>query len=236
MHKARLQEALVEELSTFTRVIGGQYTDALQKAYTSLEFLIGNDARNLSNEGRASLRRVQGGLQRMKLMTDDLVAFSKIEADEAGLSDVNLNQVLEIVQDEMEEKLNSCELKVVAGELPVIPGYAMLISLLFYHLLDNACKFVRKGPEPQVSVQHELVEGADRSYHVISFRDNGIGFEESKTSEVFELFIRHEDKQRYKGSGMGLAVCKKIMDLHGGLITTESHPGEGSLFSCWFPR
>ncbi|MCK7556626.1 ATP-binding protein [Chitinophaga sedimenti] len=236
LHKDRVNEALMDELGTFTRIIGGQYADALQKAYTSLEFLINNDARNFSNEGRASLRRVQSSLQRMKLMTADLVAFSSIEADEASFSAVELNQVLDIVRGEMEEKLTRSKVTVTADTLPVINGYAMLVSLLFYHLLDNAVKFTRPGVKPVVAVKYNSIDSRDLSYHVISFKDNGIGFEEGRSDKIFELFSRHEDRQRYKGSGIGLAVCKKIMDRHGGLITTESNPGEGSLFSCWFPR
>ncbi|WP_295116863.1 ATP-binding protein [uncultured Chitinophaga sp.] len=229
--KERINDALVEELNAFTRVIGGQYTTALQKAYTSLEFLISNDGQQLSNEGRASLRRVQSALQRMKLMTQDLVSFSSIEADQDSFSEIDLNQVLEIVKGEMEGKLTHSNVVIDVDPLPVVKGYAMLVSLLFYHLLDNAGKFSREGVAPKITIRYNRLDG----YHVVSFNDNGIGFEEASSAQIFGLFNRHTDRQRYKGSGIGLAVCKKIMDLHGGFITTESNPGVGSMFSCWFP-
>jgi light-regulated signal transduction histidine kinase (bacteriophytochrome) len=107
----------------------------------------------------------------------------------------------------------------------------MLVSLLFYHLLDNAGKFSRDGIAPVITIRYNRLDG----YHVVSFNDNGIGFEEASSEQIFGLFNRHMDRQRYKGSGIGLAVCKKIMDLHGGFITTESKPDVGSMFSCWFP-
>jgi len=126
-----------------------------------------------------------------------------------------------------------------------IKGYPNLLSLLFYHLLDNAIKFRKPNTQPVIEIQYSNIEGtninhadadAALTYFVVSIADNGIGMECLEKEKLFTMFYKGHDKTKYKGSGIGLAICKKIMDLHNGFITVEAREqGEGAIFRCFFP-
>jgi light-regulated signal transduction histidine kinase (bacteriophytochrome) len=240
--KNRELEALSSELRTFNTIAANDYNDTLKGLYNSMEFIITNDARNLSDAGKANIRRAQAAIQKMKLLTDDIIAFSKIHTDEQ-MTAVDLNEALAIVISGLDEKIRTEKAIVHSAHLPVISGYAPLISLLFYHLITNALKFRKEEADPVINIKHSAEPGKDiehsaavkdASYHMISFIDNGIGFDPKEGEKIFTMFYRLHEKGKQKGSGIGLAICKKIMDLHGGFIASECTP-ECTTFKCYFP-
>jgi signal transduction histidine kinase len=238
--KNRQLEALSSELKTFNTIAANDYNETLKHLYTSMEFIINNDAKNLSDAGKANIRRAQAAIQKMKLLTDDIVAFSKINSDERMIP-VDLNETLAGVVAGLDEKIRSENAVIRPDKLPIIYGYPTLISLLFYHLLSNSLKFRKKELDPVIDVKHALKKGEeiehsaamDTSYNVISFIDNGIGFDPQEGEKIFTMFYRLHEKGKQKG-GIGLAICKKIMDLHGGFIDSECNP-ECTTFRCYFP-
>jgi signal transduction histidine kinase len=232
--KNRELQSLNNELKTFTSIAAFDYKDTLKTLYTNLEYIISHDARNFSNTGRANLRKAQTAIQKMKLLTDDIVAFSNIQVLDDNASPVDLNKVLKDVTKELDEKM--FEVTFEKENLPVVNGYPFLIDLLFFHILDNALKFRSPDRPCHIRVSHHITKerNTDHDMHQISFIDNGIGFEQEEADKIFEMFYRIHDK-KYKGSGIGLAICKKIMTLHGGTMAVESEPGKGSAFCCFFP-
>jgi light-regulated signal transduction histidine kinase (bacteriophytochrome) len=240
--KNRELEALSSELKTFNTIAANDYNETLRQLYNSMEFLVNNDARNLSDAGKANIRRAQSAIQKMKLLTDDIIAFSKIHSDEQMVT-VDLNELLAIVLAGLDEKIKAENGTVLSDKLPTIIGYTPLLSLLFHHLITNAIKFRKQETHPIVEIRHRVEQGVDIehsaalkdvTYNMISVIDNGIGFDPKEGEKIFTMFYRLHEKGRHKGSGIGLAICKKIMDLHGGFIASECTP-ECTTFKCYFP-
>jgi len=238
--------SLNSELKTFTSIAAGNYSETLRHLYINLEMIVTHDARNLSNSGRANLRRAQGAIQKMKLVTDDLISFSKLHEIGTKEDPVDLNKILRSAISDFTDKPNHPPVEISCDHLPSIAGYPLLLPVLFHHLLDNAIKFRKADKGHIINITcKDLVTGNDLnmggvekncSYSVISIADNGIGFPLEESEKIFDMFYQLHEKGRYKGSGVGLAICKKIMEMHGGIITAEGRPGEGASFHCFFPH
>jgi PAS domain S-box-containing protein len=234
-------EAANAELNAFNNVAASQYKDTLRNLYTSMEFIITNDARSLSNEGRANLRRSQSAIQKMKLFTEDIVVFSSIRNIDRHPVPVSLDMVLRKVLDEQASRIASAGLDIKHDALPEITGYPDMLALLFSHLINNSIKFKNEhAAGPVLEITYEKKEGLNKAHHpeemyFVYFRDNGIGFSNEFANDIFSLFFQLNKESKYKGSGIGLAVCKKIMDLHKGMISAEGRSGEGATITCCFP-
>jgi signal transduction histidine kinase len=233
------------ELKTFNSIAATDYTDTLRKLYTNLEFIIAHDARNLTDEGKANVRRAQSAIQKMKLLTEDIVSYSRIHTHDTDLQRVDLVTMLQAIQDDMRRNWPDININIDCQEnMPAIEGYPFLLNLLFHHLIDNAIKFRKENIHPVVkvscrdydaaSVKHPAAIPGTR-YNRYTFTDQGIGFEQTSAEDIFLIFHRLHQKGMYKGSGIGLAICRKIMDIHGGFIIAESTPGDGAHFHCYFP-
>ncbi|RZJ65141.1 MAG: PAS domain-containing sensor histidine kinase [Flavobacterium sp.] len=240
--KNRELESANSELKTFSNIAANDYQETLRTLYTNLEYVISTEARTLTDGSKGNLRKAQTAIQKMKLLTDDIVAFSRITELESDTSQVNLNEILLSVLRDLGEKLSRENVTVESQQLPVIKGFPMLLSLLFYHLLDNSSKFRHSDKKLVIGITHQVIPGSemgiltdDGDYHQITFSDNGIGFDPKEADRIFTIFHRLHEKNKFRGSGIGLAVCKKIMDLHGGYISAVGIPDDGAVFSCYFP-
>ncbi len=243
--KNRKLESLHAELNTFNSLIASQYKETLQTLYTNLEFIVTKDARNLSDAGKANVRRAQSAIQKLKLLTDDIVMFSGIHATGNVAAAVDLNDIISTGLAGMQDRLGEINAEIKSDVLPVITGFSQLLAILFAQLFDNAIKFRYPGHTLHLQVTVERRPGAslhvplalqDTWYQVVSVEDNGIGFPEEEAERIFEPFYRIHDKSKYKGSGIGLAICRKIMEQHGGFISAESKLDAGTVFSCFFPE
>jgi signal transduction histidine kinase len=244
--KNRELESVNTELTTFGSIVSSGYKETLRHLYTLFEFIVTTDAGNLSHGGRANIRRAQSAIQKMKLLTDDIIAYSAVRTAESTIETVDLNQVVNAVLRKLEKKITETNAEIkMDGTLPKVKGNGELLSLLFYQLLDNAIKFRKEDSQPVAHFQSSLVEGmhvnhADAdpavTYSLVSISDNGIGIENSVREKIFEMFYRANDKTKYGGSGIGLSICKKIISIHNGFITAESTPEKkGTTFNCFFP-
>jgi PAS domain S-box-containing protein len=233
------------EILDFSQITGQDLKEPLRKIYTFIEMLLLKENSNLSDEGKATFKRVQSSVQRMGMLTDDLLNYSQVGLHSADkLVPINLNHVLTAVKSNMRDNIAEKEAVIESEQLPVIDGYRTLLQELFERIIDNALKFRNETNAPFISITAEKVNGTDvpdqgvvpaDHYACISFTDNGIGFEQRYVDRIFRMFQRLHSKELYGGSGMGLASCKKIMELHHGFITAESTPGHGSTFHCFFP-
>jgi len=240
----RQLESLKNELKTFTSIAANDYKETLRKLYTGMEYIVNNDAKNLSNEGKANVRRAQSAIQKLKLLTEDIVSYSSIQNYASQAERVDLNEILFSVKKDLEKRFSESQLQLESDNLPIITGYPYLISVLFTHLLDNALKFRKEESGGQIRITAKNQTGAQVDhpsalpgikYAVISFNDNGVGFEADNSEHIFIIFSKLHEKGKYKGTGIGLAICKKIMEMHEGFITGEGIPGDGAVFSCYFP-
>lgn len=239
--KNRELEALSSELKTFNNIAAQDYNETLRHLYKNLEFVVKNDARNLSDTGKANIRRAQAAIQKMKLMTSDIIAFSQVHSEQE-IAVVDLNNILSQVLHGLHEKLAAEKASVKIDRLPTIQGYPSLLSLLFHHLVNNSLKFRKESVDPVIDIRYKQVKGdeiehsaaiREFSYHQVSVIDNGIGFDPAEGEKIFTMFYRLQEKGKHKGSGIGLAICKKVMDLHGGFIASECTP-ECTTFKCYF--
>ena len=241
--KNRELEFVNSELQTLNYIAANDYQEAFRHLYTNLEFIVTHDARNLSDSGRANIRRAQTAIQKMKLLTDDIVTFSKIHKLDTGIEQVNLSEILKNVLNDMNQKIQEFDAVITADELPVIPGFPLLLTSLFYHLIDNALKFRNKNEQPVITLHYtqcqnpkSIYENEETAlYNVISVKDNGIGFSEDEAEKIFDIFYRLHEKNKYRGSGIGLALCKKVMNLHNGFINANGVENNGAEFCCYFP-
>lgn len=228
-------ELVNNDLKTFTTIAAYDFENTLRTLYTNLEFIISRDAKNLSDPGKANLRKAQRAIQKMKLLVDDIVALSKIEAPDSTPSEADLNLVIGMAIAQLQEKITDAGAEIKAEQLPTVNGFPLLLTLLFQHLLDNAIKFRKPGVKPEITIAYHLAKGKNHAQaHQICVIDNGIGFPQEEAEKIFRMFYRLHEKE-YKGSGIGLAICKKIAGLHGATIKIESEPGTGATVRCFFP-
>lgn len=236
-------EELNAELRAFHAVTARDYKETIQMLYTSLEYIISKEARKLSDNSKGNIRRAQSAIQRIKLLTDDINTYLQLYDSGINKSIIDPNMILDTVVSGLREKMEQANARVDAMTLPSLPADPYLFSRLMTHLLDNALKFRKLAIPLQIKIKYSKADEInavpsalrDTPYIIISVSDNGIGFEDA--DRIFEPFLRLYTKTKYqhKGSGIGLAVCRKIMSMHDGFITAEGTPAFGATINCYFP-
>lgn len=231
------------ELATFTYITSRDIKEPLKHVYTSLELLIKKEGASLSNMSKGNLRRMQGSLNKMNLLIDDITAVASISTRSEPYTEVDLDDILAKTTNDLKNKINEKRAVIESVTLPLVTGYRNMLEYLFFHLLDNALKFQYEGETPRVNIACDVVTGgvsetkelADgRDYLKISFQDNGIGFNQADAEKIFNLFEKLNGRE-YHGSGVGLTIAKKIVEAHDGFIEGISSPGNGAIFNCYLP-
>jgi signal transduction histidine kinase len=242
--KNRQLQYLHSELQTFTTLVAQDYLETLRQVYISLEMIISAEAHHFSNPSKAHLRRAQAMLQKLNLLTKDIVSYAAIGVpnDQSSLAD--LNEIVQGVLKDLGPKLEAAGAGIRCHDLPVIKGHPILLQVLFNHVLTNSIRFKHPTRSLAIDIASQRVvaddvrhpaSSPDRSYNKVEIKDNGIGFNPADSEKVFEMFYQSHDKAKYKGSGMGLAIVRKIMDIHGGYVLAETILGEGTSICCYFP-
>jgi light-regulated signal transduction histidine kinase (bacteriophytochrome) len=187
---------------------------------------------DLDEEGRTFLGHVRDEASRMKSMIDDLLDYSRLQTRAEDASHVALDEVLETALRTLAPRIEESGARVdVQGPLPVVRGSPVQFERLFRNLIGNAIKFRGEEP-PVVTVGAERVDGS----WVISVSDNGIGVDPGKAERIFDVFQRLHSQEQYAGTGMGLAICKRIVERHGGRIWVDPADGGGSVFKFVVPE
>jgi PAS domain S-box-containing protein len=231
------------EMSKLTFITSNSIKEPVRFVYTGLELLMKSEAKHLSQGSVANLRRMQGALNRTNLLLDDILAISKINSFMDPPQPVDLNVVYEHAANALRRKISESQAAISAGVLPVITGHRELLEMLFFHLIDNGLKFQASDRLPLLTVTSSRVMledpdddiGLEIPFERISFVDNGIGFASADADRIFNMFEKLHPATVYKGSGIGLTICRKVMAVHDGFIETESKEGTGTLFHCYFP-
>ena len=191
------------------------------------------------------LSRSINATHRMKNLIDDLLTYSKATASVEGYEELDLNQLFDELFSLHKEEFHQKRVEIQKEDLPVIQAVPFQIKQLFSNLIDNAVKYRHPNRHAHITIRHELVDGptiisfkADdaRQYHKISVTDNGIGFDSQHANRIFEIFQRLVHSTAINGSGIGLAICKKIVQNHNGFIAADGKPGEGASFHVYFPK
>ncbi len=233
-----------EELSAFNHVASHDLQEPLRKIQTFLSRLEDKEKNNLSDSGKQYVERIVSAATRMRLLIDDLLQFSRTNKSDQIFEASNLNHLLEEAKLDISEKIEAKKAIINAEVLPegcVIP---FQIQQLFTNILGNALKYAKEDVAPIIDVSYAKIKAKDDTrldsqkadyYHRVVFKDNGIGFEQEYAEKIFELFNRLHNRESYSGTGIGLAICKKIVENHKGYIFASGMPNEGAVFSIFFP-
>lgn len=232
-HKARLEadqanDALEEknkELEQFVYIASHDLREPLRTTSGFADLFKQQYEGKLDDKADIYLSYITQGTNRMKRLIDDLLDYSRINSKKE-LEQIDCNDILNEVLADLDKVISESKAKIHTDELPVITGYRTGIKQLFQNLITNGIKFRKKDTDPVVRIVSDNSNGAWK----FSFADNGIGIEQKHTEKIFAIFQRLHSQKEYEGSGIGLAHCKKIVELHKGNIWVESEPGTGSTF------
>lgn len=176
--------------------------------------------------------RMQSAAIRMKTLIEDLLHYSRVTTNRSAFAPVDMNEVLSDVLQDLDAKIAFAQAEIERERLPVVSANAFQMRQVMQNLLSNALKFAKKGETPKVRITClDLGNG----YKRITVADDGIGFDPKYIQKIFQPFQRLHQRGEYEGNGIGLAVCQKIVLAHGGTITADSRPGEGSSFHVTLP-
>jgi PAS domain S-box-containing protein len=219
-----------QELMSFNYISSHDLQEPLRKIQTFAS-RIKSTEEHLSPENQVYFQKMQQSAKRMQLLIRDLLEYSRAGEGEKSFESVDVGEIVQTIRQHIMDGSDVGHLRIEVGALPVVMGIPFQMNQLFSNLLSNAVKFSRKVEYPLVRVEHEVADG----FHVIRVTDNGIGFLPEYKEHIFEVFKRLHHKSEYEGTGIGLAICKKIVENHRGMITADSVPGEGAEFTVWLP-
>lgn len=233
------------ELEEFAYVASHDLQEPLRKLSTFGERLLNRCGDQLSEEGIVYLNRMMASAESMRVLIDNLLEFSRITRIQHPFEKVDMGALVRSVLDELDLSIEDSQAKITVYQLPAIDIMPIQMKQLFHNLISNAVKFRRPGGSLRITVKGEKLGKVEKellklrvskTYYKISVIDNGIGFDEVYAERIFQLFQRLHGRTEYPGSGIGLAICRKIADNHHGLIMGSSGPAHGATFTVILPE
>jgi len=232
------------ELQDFAYVASHDLQEPLRKIVVFGERLKEQSGEKLDAEARDFLERMQRAASRMQTLINDLLTFSRVTTKARPFTQVDLAEVAREVVNDLEGRIEQVKGRVEVGTLPVVEAESLQMRQLLQNLIGNALKFRRPEVTPVVKVAAQIITGpvpeegaagVAQKLCQLTVSDNGIGFEEKYLDRIFNVFQRLHTRNEYEGTGMGLAIARKIVLYHHGEITAKSKPGEGATFIATFP-
>jgi signal transduction histidine kinase len=219
------------ELEQFASIASHDLQEPLRKVRTFTQQVTVIEAERLSERGRDYLERANAAAERMQKLIEDLLKFSRVATHGRPFAPVDLAQVTRDVLEDLEAQVERSGAVVEVGALPTISADALQMRQLMQNLISNAIKFRREGATPRVRIDAVLANSTVE----LAVRDNGIGFEPQYSRRIFRVFERLHGRGEYPGTGIGLALCRRIAERHGGTVFADSEPGEGATFTVTLP-
>lgn len=239
-------ESANESLEQFAYVASHDLQEPLRKIQAFGDRLNSKYAEQLEGSGQDYLERMQNAAARMRILINDLLKYSRVGRFREPFQPVNIKNMIEDITSDLEAAIGDSEAKVIVNDLPTVEGEPSQLRQLFQNLISNAIKFQKPDVPPEIVISSTLVAEpaledlviSENSgpYYKISVTDNGIGFDVKYLDRIFNIFQRLHGRSEYRGTGIGLAICRKIVENHGGAITASSKPGEGATFYVVLPE
>ncbi len=225
-------ETTNSELERFAQVAAHDLQEPLRKMLAFGDRLLSTVNDSLEPRAQDYLGRIVTSARQMQFLINDLLAFSRLARRKPIFRSVDMNAILAKVMKDLKQSLDAADAAVEIGDLPTVDAEQPQMQQMFRHLLGNAVKFRRT--DVRLTIEVSAVSAGDTV--TIFVKDNGIGFEQKYESRIFEIFQRLHASHAYGGTGIGLAICRRIADVHGGSITVKSQQGRGSTFAVTLPR
>lgn len=219
------------ELQDFASIAAHDLQEPLRKILTFGDRLKSKCENVLPEEGRDYLERMMNAAARMRTLIDDLLSYSRVHSGAHSFARVDLNEIVSGVLSDLEVRIEQTGAKIKVDPLPEVEADASQMRQAFQNVIGNALKFHKPGVPPEIKIAVRKEEDK----WVISIADNGIGFEERFRERIFSIFQRLHGRHEYEGTGVGLAIVRRIIERHGGSITATSQPGQGSTFIIQLP-
>jgi PAS domain S-box-containing protein len=242
--KNRELEKMNKELQSFAYISSHDLQEPLRKIQTFATRIINKEYQNLSEPGKDYFRRMQDAARRMQALIDDLLAYSRTNTSEIKFEKKDLNEIIREVKEDFMEEAAAKEAIIDADEMCEAYIIPFQFRQMMYNLISNSLKFSDPQRPPHILIKSKIVEGKilpekklspREKYCHISIIDNGIGFEPEYSEKIFEVFQRLHGRENYRGTGIGLAIVKKIVDNHKGVITAKAEPNMGAIFDIYLP-
>lgn len=231
--RTREVEARAKDLEVFAFTVSHDLKAPLRGIYAYTELLLDTCGGELGEKGQRLTLTIRRLAQTMRRLIDDLLEYSRLQRREAVLAPVELRELAQSVVRDRAVQIEQCGAEVVV-EMPelVCRGDRMMLYQVLGNLLDNALKYSRERRPPRIVI----AGAADAEGCRVSVSDNGIGFDNEYAEKIFGLFERLHPPERYEGSGIGLSICRRIIEKHGGRIWAEGRPGQGATFTFVLPQ
>ena len=233
-----------KELLAFTYISSHDLQEPLRKIQTFVSIIASKEDKNLTENGKHNFQRIQSAAGRMQLLIDDLLAFSRIATTELKFEKTELGKIIEEVKAELKDTISEKHATIEAIELCEANIIPFQFRQLMYNLISNALKFSNPEKQSHIIITSRIEKGSTlgnvklspgKSYCHIIIKDNGIGFEPHFSERIFGVFQKLHSKETYAGTGIGLAIVKKIVENHNGIITAASELKKGATFDIYIP-
>ncbi|HYH15798.1 MAG TPA: ATP-binding protein [Flavisolibacter sp.] len=233
-------------LEDFAHAASHDLKEPLRKIRTFMDRLQNSMRTRITEPEEQMMKRIEASAERMQLLVDDLLEFSHVSEQPRQVEPIDLNDKLRKVLTDLELQIEEKNATVQVDALPTVMGHRRQLQQLFHNLISNALKYSKPDTPPVIYIRSQMVKGTgipfplseqqlNESFYQFEVKDNGIGFESQYAEQIFEMFKRLHGKTEYSGTGVGLAIARKVVENHNGFIWAESQPGEGATFYVLLP-
>ncbi|WP_108124188.1 sensor histidine kinase [Saccharospirillum mangrovi] len=230
-HNAALERSN-KELEEFAFIASHDLREPLRKIISFSRLLMSEDYGNFTEEGEEFTHYIVGAAERMRELLDSLLSYSRVTSHGRTFTETNLADLVEQIEADLQLTIEETQATLIVGELGTLDADSSQLRQLLQNLISNALKYRHKERAPEVQIEGESLS-TDR--YRITISDNGIGFDPRYNEQIFEVFKRLHGRSEYPGTGMGLAICRKIVDRHGGTIIASGRDQEGAVFVIELP-